>query len=119
MEDPSAFGPVHVFVDFSNFWWPLTCKLKENGDKTFQKHQADYNKACDKVFESLSVSAIICCAPCKRSAMESPTPAPERLPTPISSHGEPVARRTPRSSSVLLVPIAPCSNLKRKTLPGT
>jgi hypothetical protein len=50
---------VHVFVgDFSNFWWPLTSKLNENGDKPFQKHQADYNKASDKVFASLSVSVL-------------------------------------------------------------
>jgi predicted nucleic acid-binding protein len=55
---PMSDGPVHILVDFSNFWWPLTRLLASNDDKTLQKHRASYDGACDKVFESLSNSVL-------------------------------------------------------------
>ncbi len=51
---PVPIGPIHVFVDFSNFWWALTNLLEKNQATTLKPSRSDeYKAACEATFASL------------------------------------------------------------------
>jgi hypothetical protein len=50
----ASVGPIHVFVDFSNFWWALTNLLEKNQATTLKPSRSDeYKAACEATFASL------------------------------------------------------------------